>query len=74
MTTIKSVLNSIKQIPNEIQRLTEAITIIGETLIDAKIRKQKTNELTITNRENNAKSVVPKTKTHQKPPKKGRSA
>ena len=74
MTTIKSVLNSIKQIPNEIKRLTEAITIIGETLIDAKIRKQKINELTITNRENNAKSVVPKTKTHQNTPKKGRSA
>ena len=74
MKTIKSVLNSIKQIPNEIQRLTEAITIIGETLIDAKIRKQKTNELTITNRENNAKSVVPKTKTPQNTPKKGRSA
>ena len=74
MTTIKSVLNSIKQIPNEIQRLTEAITIIGETLIDAKIRKQKNNELTIINRETNTKSVVPKTKTHQNTPKKGRSA
>ena len=74
MTTIKSVLNSIKQIPNEIKRLTEAITIIGETLIDAKIRKQKTNELTITNNKINTKSVVPKTKTTQNTPKKGRSA
>jgi len=57
------------KILDEIRKLTQIITIIGETLLDTKIRKQKINELTIGTENNQVKSVVPKAKTPQNTPK-----